>query len=439
MDSTKHWLWTMLEAMLPLDYHSLKELVGYTMDLSSPEAVIAYFNDFLGKSSSTDEFLNEFIKRRFGSAKESCFEEGISKKKQGKAYTKLKKDEMNQYFMKPSKKAWTNIPSISKDSLNVSTGFSEEKTKSLTDSSALNISTKASSHSQKKQSLGTLTSELGIKKKKSTNLKLNSLSEINSALKNLELKDVKSQGGKKCYCQARKHPLNQLIPNCLTCGKIICIVEGINSCSFCDTPLLLREQRMDLIKQLRMERANVLNNSKKETVTKNMKQFYSTCYVGSNSINLEEYQKKIQDAENDKNKLLELDRSDMFNKIIDEAADFDPYDRWISSSERYLMLEKQRKALVAMNTPKKRVMTIDSSGKVTVTSANTDDEENEENIEKEKSELSSLNTKRVHPYCDKTYKPVYIATDSTIVKNYPKELDYILKSGISKVQDDRDE
>ncbi|EMR11469.1 hypothetical protein PNEG_00484 [Pneumocystis murina B123] len=440
MNSTKHWLWTMLEAMLPFDYHSLKELVNYTMDLSSPEAVIAHFNDLLGKSSSTDDFVHEFIKRRFGSAKESYFEEGMAREKQEKGYSKLKKDEIKLSFPKSSKKAWKNISSISKDLSNVSTCSLEIQAESLVDSSALNLSTKVFPHSQKKQSLGTLTSELGMKMQKSSHLKLNSLAEINSALKNLELKDMKFQGGKKCSCQARKHPLNQLIPNCLVCGKIICIVEGINSCSFCGTPLLLREQRMDLIKQLRMERTHILNNSKKETVAKNTKQFYSTCYRGSNSINLEEYEKKAQDAENDKNKLLELDRSDIFNKIIDEAADFDPYDRWISSSERYLMLEKQRKALAAMNTPKKRVMTIDSSGKVIMTSAKTDDEEeNEENVEKEKSEFSSLSTKRTHPCCDRTYKPVFITTESTIVKNYPKELGYILKSGISKVQDDRDE
>lgn len=342
-------------------------------------------------------------------------------------------------MQKSPKKAWKNISSISKDLSNVSTHFSEIQTDPLVDSSALNLSTKAFPHSQKKQSLGTLTSELGMKKKKIPHLKLNSLEEINSALKNLELKDVKSSGGKKCYCQARKHPLNQLVPNCLICGKIICIVEGINLCSFCGTPLLLREQRMDLIKKLRMERNNILNSSKKEIVAKDTKQFYSS-YLGSNSINLEEYEKKAQDAENNKNKLLELDRSNTFNKIIDEAADFDPYDRWISSSERYLMLEKQRKVLAAMSAPKRRVMTIDSSGKVIMTSASTDDdEENEEIIQKEKSDFSSLNTKRTHPCCDRTYKPVFITTESTIVKNYPKELEYILKSGISKVQDDRDE
>lgn len=74
---------------------------------------------------------------------------------------------------------------------------------------------------------------------------------------------------------------------------------------------------MDLVRQLRMERSHILGQkSKKPAIGKDTKQLYSTCYVGYNSINKDEFEKKAQDAENDKNRLLELDRANMIDKII---------------------------------------------------------------------------------------------------------------------------
>ncbi|KAG5440251.1 hypothetical protein PCANB_001821 [Pneumocystis canis] len=423
MDGIQHWVITMLEALLPLDYSSLKDLLG-----SSPPA---------------EDFVREFVLRRFGLDSEThknC-NEAIQHSvvpnddKSSLIWTKQYKTNQKDSFTR-------NV--ITCTGLDEST-TSSESTMSLAQSSSLAPSDLSDSlqSCKTKSSLGILTSELGVKKPKTSYLKLDSLSDIDSALKRLELDEIKLQGQKKCYCQARKHPLNNFVPNCLMCGKIICIVEGINPCSFCGTPLISREQQMNLVKQLRTQRSYILGqHSKKATIGKDTKQLYSTCYIGCNSINKDEFEKKAQDAEKDKNRLLELDRTNISNKIIDKAADFDPFigfDRWESSSERFLMLERQRKALAAMNTPKKKIMKIDFSGKVTIETQNTDEEDNVDNNFKKESDISFSEAKHFHACFNDVPTSVFVPVERTIVKNPSEELDYIFKTGISRVQDDRDE
>ncbi|KTW32056.1 uncharacterized protein T551_00738 [Pneumocystis jirovecii RU7] len=462
MDGTERWTLAMLEALLSVDYVVLKELVAHVMELRSAEASTAYFKDLLGESAAVNDFISEFNSRRFGIRGEmdiSLEEKGIEMGEmeglfKGQMSGKIRpyREKTNVGRIKQAKTSDKCLHSVFNESLapiranGIETALEEKSVTTPKVSafcgSSLEASDGSSQFRERKPKLGILTSELGMKKPKKMDLKLASLSDIDSALKRLELSEIKSQGRKKCYCQARKHPLNHLVPNCLICGKIICVVEGINSCSFCNTPLLSREQQMDLVRQLRMERSHILGQkSKKPAIGKDTKQLYSTCYVGYNSINKDEFEKKAQDAENDKNRLLELDRANMIDKIIDEASDFDPLagpDRWATPAERFLMLEKQRKALASMNAPKKKVMTIDLSGKVTIDTPSTDDEDNMNDDIKEKSNFPSSKFEHSYLSHNGSSMPVFLITERTNVKNISNELDYTLKSQIPRVQDDRD-
>ncbi|AAS53451.1 AFR080Wp [Eremothecium gossypii ATCC 10895] len=88
--------------------------------------------------------------------------------------------------------------------------------------------------------------------------KLHTLQEIDEALKALELRGSGSDGNAsyKCNCQATMHPLFELAPNCLNCGKIICCREGLHmdSCSYCGTLLIPKQQQRDIEKVLQRER-----------------------------------------------------------------------------------------------------------------------------------------------------------------------------------------
>ncbi|KAG5520091.1 hypothetical protein PMAC_001167 [Pneumocystis sp. 'macacae'] len=443
MDGMEHWTLAMLEALLSVDYTVLKELVRYAMELQSVETSTAYFKDLLGESVAANDFINEFNSRRFGMCgKMSASLQGKSLeikemkggfKDQDLGRTGVYREKINVGKVKTPYKGLyvtSNESSALVGANELGIASEVESVSSSRDSlcyRSSNVSNPSGQFRETKANIGILTSELGMKPKK-MDLKLGSLSDIDSALKCLELNEIKSQGRKKCYCQARKHPLNHLVPNCLICGKIICVVEGINSCSFCNTPLLSREQQMDLVRQLRVERSLILRQRSKKAA------------IGYNSISKNEFEKKARDAENEKNRLLELDQANISGKIIDEASDFDPLagpDRWASSAERFLMLERQRKALASMNTSKKKVMTIDFSGKVTVETLNTDNEDNMDDIKKKDDFLSSKPEQSRLSH-NKVFIPVFLTTERTNVKNFSNELDYILKSQISRVQDDRD-
>ncbi|RUS24615.1 putative zinc finger motif, C2HC5-type-domain-containing protein, partial [Jimgerdemannia flammicorona] len=54
---------------------------------------------------------------------------------------------------------------------------------------------------------------------------------------------------------ATKHPILTIAPNCLSCGKIICTLEGPGPCTFCGTPVLSRDQQHALITEAKRKRA----------------------------------------------------------------------------------------------------------------------------------------------------------------------------------------
>ncbi|AGO13227.1 AaceriAFR080Wp [[Ashbya] aceris (nom. inval.)] len=123
--------------------------------------------------------------------------------------------------------------------------------------------------------------------------KLHTLQEIDEALKALELRGSGSDGNTsyKCNCQATMHPLFELAPNCLHCGKIICCREGLHmdSCSFCGTLLIPKQQQRDIEKVLQRER-EVVKSKRQEVSTSKKKEkvFKLTNAKGKNMFNEQE-------------------------------------------------------------------------------------------------------------------------------------------------------
>lgn len=63
---------------------------------------------------------------------------------------------------------------------------------------------------------------------------------------------------------ATKHELLTISPNCLTCGKIICIQEGTGPCTFCGTPVLSKEQQVELIAEAKRKRAETAREKNRQ-------------------------------------------------------------------------------------------------------------------------------------------------------------------------------
>ncbi|KAI9015503.1 putative zinc finger motif, C2HC5-type-domain-containing protein [Hyaloraphidium curvatum] len=128
-----------------------------------------------------------------------------------------------------------------------------------------------------------------------------------------------------CKCLATVHPL---LTNCLTCGRIVCGREGPGPCFTCGTPVLSRDQQLELLAaRMRGDRT------------------------------------ALERAEEGRDKMLRFQRESAQRTVVkDAAADFDPRsvigDRWATKQEKERALlrlkEEQRR-----EEEKRRVRVID--------------------------------------------------------------------------------
>lgn len=234
---------------------------------------------------------------------------------------------------------------------------------------------------------------------------------LEAALKELDIKA--EQPGKKrkpCQCQATKHPLLTAAPNCLSCGKIICTAEGVGPCTFCEAPVLSKEQQVALIaeaKRKRAEQKQQLNQPKKSSSSGGGGGMpaYASKLGGGNvfaSFYDEEEEQNRLKAESHKEKLLEFQRtSAKRSTVIDQATDFElPTDQpnfWLSPQERALLIKKQQSNLRKLErkgqSSKRKVMTIDVQTKqVKMQDADSSSSSDEEEVPVKKMDLSKKPT-----------------------------------------------
>ncbi|CAK7563030.1 MAG: hypothetical protein SEPTF4163_000887 [Sporothrix epigloea] len=89
------------------------------------------------------------------------------------------------------------------------------------------------------------------------------LADFDAAIRSLEIStnpalsgtaDPEDTNRRRCNCVATRHPLQTAAPNCQSCGKVICVKEGLGPCTFCGAPLLSSTEVQAMIKELRAER-----------------------------------------------------------------------------------------------------------------------------------------------------------------------------------------
>ncbi|RPB01800.1 zf-C2HC5-domain-containing protein [Choiromyces venosus 120613-1] len=181
------------------------------------------------------------------------------------------------------------------------------------------------------------------------------LTDLESALRALELSTNPTLTSKsqKCNCAGMKHEVLSAAPNCLSCGKIICIKEGLAPCSFCNTPLIAPDELQSMIRELREESGRermAMNNAmqKRPDVARVPKPFSN--HDSTPGTNDDEGLRK---ATEHRDRLLVFQAtSAQRTKIIDQAADFETpvmgSNMWATPQERALQLKKQQKAMREM-------------------------------------------------------------------------------------------
>lgn len=378
-----------IKQIMPLDDESIDEMVRYAIqNYKTREQISNHFLDLLGPSETTFQFINKFGDMLFGS-------QPPPPRKQEKL---------------PAQPSAKKVVASSSTSAKVLTkakpvGIRLVKNKVVTNVKDLNSKGRLSKNSRS----GATTSEIfdmkpsSIEsqkiKKKEVKKKLESIQDLDAVLMELELMDSKEHAGdiRVCNCNATRHPLFEMYPNCLNCGKIICAKEGLQPCSFCGKSLMSDEEKMELKDIISREKeeleeknekpkenGNHVKNKKKNVIKitlntpgqnnfKIQEQFYKQIEENRKHEQKQQKASKEEEEEIDRNRremeyyksihkkdpelikaeerlatLLNFqDNSAERTKIIDNAADFElptgGGNLWASPMERALQLKRQQK------------------------------------------------------------------------------------------------
>ncbi|KAM5354158.1 hypothetical protein ACJ41O_000808 [Fusarium nematophilum] len=206
------------------------------------------------------------------------------------------------------------------------------------------------------------------------------ISDLDAAIRALEISTnpaLDNAKSRRCNCVATRHPLQGAAPNCLSCGKVICMKEGLGPCTFCGSPLLSPDDVQAMVRELKDERGRERMAANREAnrrpdVAKTPAPF--TQPRGNDGLSLSEAEEK---ARAHRDKLLNFQAQNARRTTVrDEAADFDvggaitgAGSMWASPEERARELKRQQKLLREMEwnarpdyEKRKQVVSIDVVG-----------------------------------------------------------------------------
>ncbi|KAI0856837.1 C2HC5 finger protein [Xylaria cubensis] len=186
------------------------------------------------------------------------------------------------------------------------------------------------------------------------------LSDLDNAIRTLEMLTNPSQTNdaslRRCNCVAARHPLLVAVPNCLNCGKVICVKEGLGSCTFCGTPLLSSAEVQSIIRELRDERGKekmaIDRQAHKRAEVSKTPAAFSRPREGQGAVSEAETK-----ALEHRDRLLGFQAQNARRTTVrDEAADFDVSgvvagtggNMWATPEERAQELKRQQKILREM-------------------------------------------------------------------------------------------
>ena len=390
-----------LSQLLPLPEDELRQVVDYASTLSKPEAA-SHFENLLGDSPLAVDFISSFNARRkapdssveaAGASSGAVTPETVDGVPKSKRATKKKKPALHtpqarqvEEYGNPSGTAYNkkaqNLDYIpQRESAPTSSHASRSTTPKTLPSHGPSQPPK-----QHASSTGYLISDLPAKSKtKSTPVSRTStpkpgvvsptkvsiaggtpmagqstaIADLDAAIRALEittnpkLDDAKSR---RCNCVATRHPLQTAAPNCLSCGKVICMKEGLGPCTSCGTPLLRPGEVQAMVKELKNERGKERMAvdavaHRRADVAKTPAPF--TQPRGDENPTLAEAEAKAREH---RDKLLGFQAQNARRTTVrDEAADFDvggamsgTGNMWASPEERAKELKRQQKVMREM-------------------------------------------------------------------------------------------
>lgn len=395
-----------LSQLLPLPQEELQQVLDYAAGLSKPDAA-THFHGLLGDSPLAVDFISSFNSHRrappaptstpgdSGSASEPLeaapkSQRALKKKKDPAIHAPEARKPLE--YQGPATTAYNrrsqDLDYIAKrDGVPSSGNTSRDASRAATPSAQTPVQTPPKQHAS---SAGYLISDgLGKGKIKTNSRSRGSvpnpaggtdakvaipggtpmagqstaLSDLDAAIRALELTtNPTTDNGKrrKCNCVATRHPLQNAAPNCLSCGKVICVKEGLGPCTFCGSALLNADQVQAMLRELKDERGRerMADNAaihRKADVSRAPAPFTPPrdADVGNGGASLAEATVKAREH---RDKLLDFQAHNARRTTVrDEAADFDVSgamagigNMWASPEERARELKRQQKLVREM-------------------------------------------------------------------------------------------
>ncbi|KAH7360110.1 C2HC5 finger protein-like protein [Rhexocercosporidium sp. MPI-PUGE-AT-0058] len=375
-----------LSSLLPLPEADLQQVLDYAATLSKQDAA-DHFTNLLGESPKSIQFISSFNSRRqnpaskpqAASSSQPAEISGVPKstrkapkKKaplhalpprriestyaaQGTAYNKKNEDD----YM-PKRPTPTNSGTSTPNN-----AFSLDPTPSAiqtTHKAPPSASGTLISDFKSKSTPTTRTSSPAPTSSKPTKVNITGgtsmhgastiLTELDAAIRSLEISTnstlLLDSKKRACNCIGSRHPLLTAAPNCLNCGKVICVKEGLGPCTFCGELLLSAMEVQGMIKELREERGRekmLLDNSshRRAEISKKPAPFSAPREVAMSPAEAA--------AKEHRDRLLGFQAQNAKRTTVrDEAADFETpitagVNIWASPAERARTLKKQQKVL----------------------------------------------------------------------------------------------
>jgi hypothetical protein len=388
-----------IRKLLPLDDESLTQLLEYSRSLS-PNDAADHLKSVLGDSPQALEFISNFNSKRnhvtnasasapgtrnnsdAGDGKYSSVPKVVPKKKKGAGLRKLPPVRQVQGSIEGAyvkKELEEYMPQQRKHRDGMASAFALDSESSSLEPSPANISREPSPRPAEQlkggnklppSAAGRLISDTKSKsqsgKPKVTKVSIaggmpmhgasTALSDLENAIRELEIQTnptlaptAEQNAKRKCNCMATRHELLTAAPNCMNCGKIICVKEGLGPCTFCNKPILSSVEIDSMLRVLKDERGKEKMNAnnasyRRADVAASPRPFTAPTPAEDNGV------EKLSQAMQHRDRLLAFQAQNAKRtRIHDEAADFETpssgLNAWASPAERALQLKKQQKAL----------------------------------------------------------------------------------------------
>ncbi|KAI0110615.1 zf-C2HC5-domain-containing protein [Hypoxylon sp. NC0597] len=186
------------------------------------------------------------------------------------------------------------------------------------------------------------------------------LADLDDAIRVLEMTTNPTQGtdnaARRCNCVAVRHPLLAAAPNCLNCGKVVCVKEGLGPCTFCGTALLSPTEIQSMIRELREERGRERMAADREAHKRAEVSRTPAPFSKSRDVSSETSEAQAKALEH-RDRLLGFQAQNARRTTVrDEAADFDVSGAmigvgnniWATPEERARELKRQQRVLREM-------------------------------------------------------------------------------------------